>query len=171
SITNPAGGFSDPWRGYPGGNPFPYVFSKDSKFPTLAPYVNVPLSYHPPYLNQWNVSVEKQLATNWLVKASYLGTNTIHFWSPKALNPSVYIPGNCLAGQFGLTTPGPCSNTGNSTPRRLLTLENPSQGPYYNSIVTLDDGGTTSYNGMLVSIQHRLSNNFTVQANYTWSHC
>src|SRR3989442_13001276 len=129
------------------------------------------MNYHPPYLNHWNLSVEKQIGTNWLAKASYLGSNTIHFWSPQALNPSVYIHGHCNAGQYGLTAAGPCSPTGNSQPRRLLTLLSPSQGPYYNSIVTLDDGGTTNYSGLLLSLQHRLSSHFTVQSNYTWSHC
>ncbi len=171
TYNSPPGGFSDPWRGFSGGNPFPYTFSKNSVFPLQAPYVTVPLSYHPPYLNQWNLSVEKQIGANWLAKASYLGSNTIHFWSPKALNPSQYIPGNCVAGQYGLTAPGPCSTTANPTQRRVLTLANPSQGPYYNSIVNLDDGGTTNYNGLLLSLQHRLSNHFTVQSNYTWSHC
>jgi hypothetical protein len=171
TYNSPPGGFSDPWRSFPGGNPFPYTFSKNSVFPSQAPYVTVPLSYHPPYLNQWNLSVEKQIGANWLAKASYLGSNTIHFWSPKALNPSQYIPGNCVAGQYGLTAPGPCSTTANPTQRRVLTLANPSQGPYYNSIVNLDDGGTTNYNGLLLSLQHRLSNHFTVQSNYTWSHC
>jgi hypothetical protein len=169
SINNPQGGFSNPWQGYPGGNPFPYTFSKNSVFPTLAPYVTVPLNYHPPYLNQWNLTVEKQFGPNWLAKASYLGSNTIHFWSPQALSPSVYMPGaSCIINGQTFT---PCSSTANPTQRRLLTLLNPQQGPYYNSIVNLDDGGTTSYNGLFLSLQHRLSNHFTVLANYTWSHC
>ena len=169
TYNSPPGGFSDPWFGFPGGNPFPYTFNKNSAFPKQAPYVNVPLDYHPPYLNQWNLSVEKQIGANWLAKASYIGTNTIHFWSPRALNPSVYIPGGpcTINGQ----TFNPCSTTANSQQRRLLTLLNPTDGPYYNSIVTLDDGGTTSYSGLLLSLQHRLSSHFTVQSNYTWSHC
>jgi hypothetical protein len=35
----------------------------------------------------------------------------------------------------------------------------------------IDDGANSSYNGLLAAIQHRMSNNFSFLANYTWSHC
>jgi len=35
----------------------------------------------------------------------------------------------------------------------------------------MDSGGTSSYNGMILAIQKRLSKGLSTSANYTWSHC
>ena len=52
---------------------------------------------------------------------SYLGNKTTHLWSSGGeINPAVYIPGNCVAGQYGLQLPGPCSTTSNTNQRRVL---------------------------------------------------
>ena len=61
-------------------------------------------------------------------------------------NPAVYIPGNCVAGQYGLTAPGPCSTVGNENQRRLLTIENPIHGQYYTNMATVDSNASRSYN-------------------------
>jgi len=171
TITQPPGGFSNPWQGYPGGNPFPVTLSPNFVFPTSATYLTAPLNIHPTYVEQWNLTIQRQLGTNWLLSASYLGNGAVHLWSSAQQTPAVYIPGNCVAGQYGLAAPGPCSTTGNVASRRVLTLANPSQGPYYGAINQTDDGGTGSYNAMLLSVNHRLSNHFTMLGNYTWAHC
>ena len=70
-----------------------------------------------------------------------------------------------------MTAPGPCSNTGNTNARRLFTINNYPGAAYYADIDVLDSGGTSSYNGMILAIQKRLSKGLSTSANYTWSHC
>jgi hypothetical protein len=55
--------------------------------------------------------------------------------------------------------------------RRALVLQNPTEGRLYGSVSEQDDGGTSNYHGLLVSVQRRRARGLTVQANYTWSHC
>jgi hypothetical protein len=168
-TPNPVGGLSDPWLGYPGGNPFP---NKTAFFPTSGIYVNMPINPKPTYVANWNVTYQRQLPANWLVSISYLGNKTTHLWSDRGeVNPAVYIPGNCVAGQYGLTAPGPCSTTSNTLFRRRLYLANPTLGAAYASINTMDDGAVAHYNGLLVSVQHRFAHNYTANVNYTDSNC
>ena len=171
NIPTPKGGFSNPWQDYPGGNPFPITLTPNFAFPTSATYLTSPLNIHATYVESWNFTVQRQFGVNWLLSASYLGNDAVHLWDSVQLTPAVYIPGNCVAGQYGLTAPGACSTTGNVAARRVLTLANPTQGPYYNAIEQTDDGATGSYNALLLSVNHRLASHFTLLGNYTWAHC
>ncbi len=155
SVTNTSSTtgiqFSNPWAAYPGGDPFPGA----AIFPIGGTYVSIPPSMKPTYMMQWNFSYQRQLAKDWLLTVNYIGNKTNHIWGAYDINPAVYIPGS----------------TASTNHRRLLYLENPSVGQYYSSIVQADDGGISSYNGLLTSLQHRFSNHFTLLANHTWSHC
>ncbi|HJT86427.1 MAG TPA: TonB-dependent receptor, partial [Bryobacteraceae bacterium] len=62
--TRPQGGFDNPWAGFPGGNPFPTQLGKNAFFPANASYVNMPLHVQPTYLEQWNLSVQKQIGSD-----------------------------------------------------------------------------------------------------------
>jgi hypothetical protein len=170
-LTNPAGGFDDPWQGYPGGNPLPLAISKDVAFPLGGTYTVIPQDAKTSYVNQWNLSIQKQIGTDWLVAGNYIGNSVIHQMYEHEANPAVYIPGNCVAGQYGLRAAGPCSTAANTQQRRLLSLQNPDQGQYFSNIVEVDTGGTRSYNGLILSVQRRRARGVTVQGNYTWSHC
>ena len=171
TITSPSGGFANPWLGFPGGSPFPTTQNAASTYPLGGYYETVPLHVRNTYVEQWNLTLQKQMGRSWLLKAAYLGNNSIHLWLDQELNPAVFVPGNCVAGQFGLAAPGPCSTTRNTQARRLLTQLNPSQGPFYGASESLDDHGTASYNALIVSAEHHLSSHFSVLVNYTYSHC
>ena len=171
TLTQPPGGFTNPWQGFPGGNPYPLNLTPSYQFPQSGTYITSPLNIHATYVEQWNLTIQRQLAANWLVSASYIGNDAVHLWDSQALDGAPYIPGNCTAGQYGLAAPGPCSTSGNVAARRVLTLANPSQGPYYGAVSVIDDGGTGSYNAMLLSLNHRLSRHFSILGNWTWAHC
>jgi len=171
TIPFPQGGFANPWQGFPGGSPYPVQLNSNFTFSNGGYYETVPLNVRNTYLEQWNFSVEKQMGSSWLLKAAYMGNDTVHLWTDQEQNPGVFIPGNCTAGQFGLTKAGPCTQAANVTQRRLLTQLNPSQGPLFGNLELLDDGGTASYNALILSVEHRLTKNFMVLANYTWAHC
>jgi hypothetical protein len=178
TLTRTGGPFplSNPWNGYPGGDPFVQQGGGTGRsfgfFPQSGVYAVSDPNLQNPQVNTWNLSIQHQ-AGSWLFSGSYIGNHTAHLWSSRELNLQRYIPGNCVAGQYGLTAPGPCSNTSgaNTAARRLLTLLNPTWGPWYSTIAYLDAGATSSYNGMLLSVQHRLANNFSMLANWTYSHC
>src|SRR5262249_35618381 len=134
------------------------------------------LNMRPTYVQQWNLSIDKQFGANWLVTASYLGNKTTHIWLGYDANAPVFIPGNdCSSSSTAIPTHGagssPCSTTGNEQVRRRLNLLNPTIGSFFASISTATDEGSASYNGLLLSVNHRFSQNFTLLANYTYSHC
>jgi len=167
TVNFPAS-FADPWQGVPGGNPYPAAVGTNSPFINYGTFENFLLSPKTTYSQQWNLSLQRQLAADWLVTANYVGTSIIHIWGGNQANPGIYIPGSCVIN--GVTT-NPCSTTANVNSRRLLYLQNPGQGIYYGSINQLDDGGTANYNGLVVSVQHRSSKGYSILANYTFSHC
>ena len=66
---------------------------------------------------QWNLSYQRQVASRMLLEVTYTGNKTDHIWvAGYEENPAIYIPGNCVAGQYGLTAAGPCSNTSADQP-------------------------------------------------------
>ena len=174
NIPTPVGGLSDPFLNFPGGNPYPLPekLPASTTFPAFGGGLGY-FSLHPKpvYMQQWSLALQKQLPNDWLVSASYLGNRTLHLAVTIPSNPAVYIPGNCTAGSYGLTSAGPCSNTSNTNYRRLLYLADSTKAQYFGAVNNFGDGGNANYNSMLLSVQHRFTKTYTVNANYTWSHC
>jgi len=164
TLNAPVGGFTDPFGGQPGGNPYPQPSPPPSNAAFLpnVNYYNAPIQIRTPYMEQWNLSLQRQFGDAWLLTANYLGNRSVHRWTNRADNPAVYIPGTCGTG--------PCSTTANTISRRFLARLSPA-GANMGPLATLDDGASANYNAMLLSANRRLSGNFSLLANYTWSHC
>jgi hypothetical protein len=162
-----SGTLTNPYAGYPGGNPFPQ--HGNLFFPQFGTYINMPLHPAPTYVDQWNATYQRQFAGNWLASISYLGNKTTHLWIAEERDPADYL------GQSACTIAGVnysnCSTTSNTNQRRLLYLTNPAVGSYYASVDTMDDGAVARYQGLLLSTNHRFSNHFQMNVNFTDSYC
>ncbi len=165
NLSSPAGGLTNPYMGFPGGDPFPTPQPppQNVTFVPEGAYWNYPLDGHPTSMYQWNLTYQRQLARDWLISATYMGNKTTHIWTGSDVNPGIYIPGTCNGA--------PCSTTSNTNQRRLLYLINPVAGSYYSDIYQAIDGANAEYNGLLMKVEHRFARNYTILANYTYSHC
>jgi hypothetical protein len=172
-----AGQFSNPFATNPGGNIYPYTPNKNAPFAPAGTYIFLPPNLKTPSTMNWNLVVQRQLGSDWLVSASYIGSESEHLWDSYQVNPAVYIPGKCAAGQYGLKVAGPCSSVGNQNYRRVFVLNNypgtlfANGSPAFGYVDSFDSGGTSSYNGLLLALTKRFSKGFLMNANYTWSHC
>jgi hypothetical protein len=169
NLVSPPGGLADPYLGQAGGNPFPFVLNKDTPFPQYGTFDTFDQHTRVPYVQQWNFGVQRQVGKDWLLSASYIGNEVVHLYGERELNPAVFLGTQpCVLQGVSYAV---CSTIANTNQRRVTSLQNPTEGAKYGFVDVWDDGGTRSYNGLLLSTQKRLSRGFTVTANYTWSHC
>ena len=150
--------FDDPWRGYPGGNPYPAAFAPGHNAIWLpnAQALSYPTDLHSPYVQQWNIAFEKQVR-NWLLSATYLGNKSTHLWNDTNPNPTVPI-------RIGTTA-------ANSTVLRRLALLNPTAGALYGPSGVVDDGSNAHYNGLVLSARGRFGSLFDATTNFTYAKC
>ena len=147
---------SDPFATYPGGSPFPLPIDKNAQFPLFGTYWTQTAKATPPMTQHYNVSVQKQFGENWSLTASYFGNRTSHLWNGIEINPGVYAAD---------------ATSANLNQRRVLYLQNPDQGRYFASVTQLDQSGRAQYNGLLLGMQKRISDNYSINSNYTLSRC
>lgn len=150
TLTPPPGPFSQPLLGYTGYYPFPFtyppasstLFSLPDGVDTFDPSSNykVPVSYG------YDLAVEQQLSTSWMVQAAYVGSLSRHQKETIELDPATYIPGS-----------------------KLTTDQRRRFAPYYGSIAMdgQDVGG--SFNALEVTLKKRMTQHLSLTAAYTWS--
>jgi hypothetical protein len=148
----------------------------------------MPQQFHPSYTEQWTASVQREFGRGWQLQVQYIGSHTLHAPVGTPISPAIYVPGVWGAGGTGcagVITTGPagkpasaagfpCSTVANQAQRFYLTQQNPAQGNQYgggNSSVLVNDNAMANYNGLVTTVQHRLSSTFSLLANYTWSKC
>jgi len=189
SFTNPWAKNVNPVTSAAAWNPYPLASPPTSSavFPLYAFWVMLPTKVKIPVVYQWTASIQQELGKGWSASINYLGNENAHFWLGQAFNAPVYVSGTStgVAGSCGAMTTLPASGTACSTAnttsyyaRTALTLANTTKnsfgnywGNYYSyTSPMIYTGATSNYNGVIAALQHRMSHNYSVLFNYTYSH-
>jgi hypothetical protein len=146
------------YAGYPGGDPFPRAHVDSSQFKTYNFLLPVSGGVLDPgskvaYVQNWNLTVEQQLARNLAFSIAYVGNRGEHIMGSRQFNPAVYIPGQCGASA--------CSTVGNENSRRLC--------PGLGAVELAQSYEYSIYHGLQVNITRRVSRGLTLLTNIVWS--
>ncbi|HEY1648675.1 MAG TPA: carboxypeptidase regulatory-like domain-containing protein [Terracidiphilus sp.] len=193
TSSSPPIPFNNPWSvGAFTSSPFPQPAvptPSQALFFAQSQYIVMVQQFKPAYTIQWTLSIQREFGHGWQAQIDYIGNTTHRDPVGYTFDPAVFVPGVWGAngtGCTGIVTTGPaavkpgaagtnCSTTGNQSSRFLLTQLNPTQGNQIEGSgggsVIVGDEGTANYNGLISSLQHRLSSTFSLLGNWTWSKC
>jgi hypothetical protein len=163
--TNPGGPFSNPYcTGCSAGavsNPFPFTlpFPKDQVFPNAFQVAEYPPSgdFQVPVTNDFNLIVEQQLSPSWSARVAYVGSTSRHQLVNLEINPAVNNGiGNVNQRRVYNTAPvvGPCAS---------------NCATAFSQIVETAMIGNANYNSLQATLQKRMTHDFSVLLNYTFS--
>ncbi len=127
-----------------------------------------------PTVQEWNLSLERQLNASTAFRASYVGSFGYH--GLLSVDPNT-IPAQICTGPDGCQAGGVSAG---GSPATAANQSHVAQGAQYIPVGTrpnpyLGAGffwyaeGNSSYNALQTELTHRLSRGFEIRANYTWS--
>jgi hypothetical protein len=167
-VEDPPGGFDDPY-GHLGGDPNPVRTSPTTVFPPFGAFGAIDPDIDSPRVQQWSLTFEQQLGTDWGASVSYLGSYKDRLWGLVAINPGVYLGlGPCTIAGVSYSV---CSTTTNLNQRRVPYLENPAEARFIAGVDRHSAVGTQTYHGLKLSGRRRAASGLSLNGNYTWSHC
>jgi len=120
-------------------NPFP--LSANVPVPPTLSVVSTNLTT--PYVQQWNLTVEKTLGQIGTLRISYAGSKGTHLLSASDLNQPLPAPGD---------------------------LQSRRPYPQYANIFFLQSNASSSFNALEVHFSRRLNSRFSLWVSYTYSH-
>jgi len=150
--------FANPWGSAGIVNPFPPFGplnpGPSAKFttPTTLPYM-FPQSFKAPRIATWNLTVERQLWKDWLIRVAYTGNAAWHLngsgqeQGDTEVNPAIYIPGQ--------------STVANTQQRRIY--------PDFGQVIVIPSAVNSNYNALAITAQSRASHGLTLLTSYVWS--
>jgi len=108
------------------------------------------------YVETWGLTVDRELPSNFLASAQYLGSRGVRLFSRGGVN-------------FCITPPNGTDAAGNINCARVLDQYYPGGDPYA-SVDYKSDIGSSTYHALLLSLERRFSSGLSFQGRYTWSH-
>ena len=127
-------------------------------------FTNAVHSINYPTYYEWNFEVQQALGSKMSLSLNYVGN---HGSELALVNPTInaYCNSAPLPFQPGAT---PCTSS-----LGILGFAGLPPVPVdqrFSTVTEVSNSGVSNYNGLTASFTRRVSNNLTVQANYTWSH-
>ena len=151
SIASLSNVYGDP-ASFPTGNPFPYVYNpKNALFLPNSQVIGTALNFQWPYSYQVNTSIQRALPGNASVTVAYVGAFTHHVPLQVDANYAQYA-------------------TGATTSQTSINSRRPYDPGQLGTVTLQTSGQTASYNGLQLSVNKRLSKNFSANGFYVWSH-
>jgi hypothetical protein len=111
-----------------------------------------------PYMMQWNLTVQREVAANTILNIGYVGSHGVHLMTP--IDENYAIPTIDANGvyHFGTLVNG-------------KVVGNTRINPLYSYLYDDKAIGLSQYAALQVALNRRFTTNATVQLSYTWSHC
>jgi hypothetical protein len=144
-------------------NKFPYVPSPSADFSIYEPLdVSV---YDPnitvPDAQNYNLTIERQFGSSTLVSLGYVGSEGRHLLMTQELNPGIN-PAGCAADPS-------CVANANVQPTAFPgNFKYP--GNIFASIGDVSTNGTSNYNALQATVNHKMSQGLQFLVSYTYSH-
>jgi hypothetical protein len=111
-----------------------------------------------PYQIQWNFNLEREIAANTVVSASYIGSHAVHMFMQLDFNH----PTPCLAPNQSCVYNGAPTFGVNGT-------ANPRLNPEWGALVFANTIAASHYEGLQTSLNRRFSNHWQTQVSYAFS--
>ena len=167
--SNAGGPFSNPYcTGCTVGayaNPFPFTlpFASSHVFPNgvLVDEFDPSGNFQVPVTYDYNLTIERQLASSWSVRLAYVGSGSRHQFVNLELNPSVNngsgLSANARRVFNSAPTVGPC------------TAATSPCNANYAQIVEAAMIGSAKFNSFQGTLEKKMSHGLSLLFNYTWS--
>jgi hypothetical protein len=140
SLANPYGGAATPFG--------------TGNFVAPATVLTVQSGMKPPYSQNWNLSIERVIAKDYLLDVRYVGNKGTHLPRFIEANPSIYGPG---------------VNANNNSEIRKYTTCNAAGVCNYGSVGLLADDSGSTYHALEVAFSRQFSRGVSFLASYWYS--